>query len=67
MSAIRRILVFLSLAVSTFCTSARADTALETETADLGKKGESDFSQSVQWEKSPDGKTLFTWTNTNMP
>jgi hypothetical protein len=36
-----------------------ADTALETETGDLGKKGESNFSQGVQFEKAPDGETAF--------
>lgn len=39
-----------------------ADTAIETETADLGTAGESNFSQSVQFEKEPDGKAVLTVT-----
>ena len=38
-----------------------ADTVLETETAELGKKGEGLFSASVQFEKDKDGnRTAFT-------
>jgi hypothetical protein len=40
-------------------TQSRADIALETETGDLGRKGESNFSQGVQFEKAPDGETAF--------
>ncbi len=60
MNHMNRTFLSISTAVSIFCIRSLADTAIETETADLGKKGESNFSQSVQWEKSPDGKTLFT-------
>jgi hypothetical protein len=40
--------------------SARADTAIETETGDLGTKGDWNFSQSVQFEQAPDAKGFFT-------
>ena len=41
---------------------ARADIALETETGDLGKKGESNFSQGIQFDHDPDGHTAFLLT-----
>ena len=39
--------------------TSRADLALETETGDLGKKGESNFSQGVQFDHDHDGHTSF--------
>ncbi len=50
----------LALLITTFC--AHGDTALETETGDLGKKGESNFSQSIQFDKYPGGRTSFLLT-----
>jgi hypothetical protein len=38
---------------------ARADIALETETGDLGKKGESNFSQGIQFDHDREGRTVF--------
>jgi hypothetical protein len=38
----------------------QADTVLETETAELGEKGEWLISNSIQYEKGPDGKAAFT-------
>ena len=46
---------FLSLSTLT----SRADLAIETETGDLGKKGESNFSQGVQFDHDHDGHTSF--------
>lgn len=40
--------------------NARADLVLETETAELGIKGEWLVSCALQWEKAPDGKGLLT-------
>ena len=40
----------------------RADTVLETETAELGKKGEGLISNSIQLEHTPDGRTQFSLT-----
>jgi len=39
-----------------------ADTVLETETAELGKKGEITISNSIQFEHTPDGRTAFSLT-----
>lgn len=47
------------LALQAFC---RADIALETETGDLGKKGEWNFSQGIQFDHDPGGKTTFLLT-----
>ena len=48
---------------SAFAIPLRADTVLETETAELGKKGEGLFSFSVQFERDKDGSTTqFTLT-----
>lgn len=48
---------------SVFAVSLHADTVLETETAELGKKGEGLVSNSVQFEKDKDGtRTAFTLT-----
>ena len=41
---------------------AQADIALETETGDLGKKGEANFSQGIQFDKYPGGRTTFLLT-----
>ncbi len=51
------VVAFIAL---THIQSASADTVLETETAELGEKGEWLISNSLQWEKGPDGKTAFT-------
>ena len=49
--------------VSAFAMSLRADTVLETETAELGKKGDWLVSNSVQFERAKDGsRTTFTLT-----
>ncbi len=45
-----------------FALPLRADTVLETETAELGAKGTGLVSNSVQFEKGRDGKTAFTLT-----
>ena len=45
-----------------FAIRLRADTVLETETAELGAKGTGLVSNSVQFEKDRDGKTAFTLT-----
>ena len=50
----------LFLLTATFC--AQADIALETETGDLGKKGEGNFSQAIQFDKYPGGRTTFLLT-----
>ena len=42
--------------------SAHADIALETETGDLGKKGDGNFSQGIQFDKYPGGRTAFLLT-----
>ena len=55
-----RILAGLFLAGAISC--ARADIALETETGDLGKKGEGNFSQGIQYDKYPGGRTTFLLT-----
>ena len=48
---------------SAFALPLHADTVLETETAELGKKGEGLFSFSVQFERAKDGSTTqFTLT-----
>ena len=47
-------------AASALSSNAFADTALETETGDLGQQGDSNFSQSVQFEGDKDGKGFFT-------
>ena len=39
-----------------------ADIAIETETGDLGKKGESNFSQGIQFDRDPDGRSAFLLT-----
>ncbi len=58
----RRFLALLSIA-SAFAIRLHADTVLETETAELGKKGEGLFSFSVQFEREKDGSTTqFTLT-----
>jgi hypothetical protein len=58
-----RNLFVLSLLTLPFVAPLRADTVLETETAELGKKGEGLFSFSVQFEREKDGsKTQFTLT-----
>lgn len=41
---------------------ALADTAIETETAQLGRQGESNFSQAYEWEFAQDGKGEGTLT-----
>ena len=51
----------LSLA-AILCPPLRADTVLETETAELGKKGEITISNSIQLEHTPDGRTQFSLT-----
>ncbi len=56
----RQILVpalVLFLSVNAF-----ANTAIETETAQIGKKGEIGISQSIEFERSPDGKAGGTLT-----
>ncbi|MDB6173107.1 MAG: hypothetical protein JWL59_2418 [Chthoniobacteraceae bacterium] len=46
---------------STFLMPVRADLVLETETAELGHKGEGLFSMALQFEKEKDGsRTIFT-------
>jgi len=42
--------------------TALADTAIETETAQLGSKGESNFSQAYEWEFAQDGRGEGTVT-----
>jgi Putative MetA-pathway of phenol degradation len=42
--------------------SAHADTAIETETAQIGKKGESNFSQAFEFENATDGSGQGTLT-----
>ena len=44
------------------CSSAYADTVLETETAELGVQGEVTFSNSVQFDHARDGRDYFTLT-----
>lgn len=43
-------------------TGARADTAIETETAQIGKKGEANFSQAYEYESAKDGSSQGTLT-----
>ncbi len=47
-------------AVALVAPALRADTVLETETAELGKKGEGLISNSMQFEHTPDGRTTFS-------
>ncbi len=59
-SIIRRFVLPISL-VTSFAATTWADTVLETETAELGKKGEGLISNSVQFEREKDGsRTAFT-------
>ena len=58
----RILLTALSIG-SMFAMPLRADTVLETETAELGKKGDMLVSNSVQFERERDGsRTIFTLT-----
>lgn len=50
----------LLAALSSYAASARADTVLETETAELGHKGEWLISNSIQFERSPEERAQFT-------
>ena len=62
LSPTRRFLAALCL-TSALAVPMRADTVLETETAELGKKGDMLISNSVQFEKDKDGnRTTFTLT-----
>lgn len=58
-SAISFVAVFLFTLSSPLV---HADTALETETGDLGKQGESNFCQSIQFDHEPGGRTAFLLT-----
>jgi Putative MetA-pathway of phenol degradation len=53
-------MITLACAALFSATVARADTVLETETAELGHQGEWLVSNSVQFEKSPEGRARFT-------
>ncbi len=54
-------LVLTAILLSGFATAVRADLVLETETAELGNKGDWLFSQAVQFERDRDGgHTQFT-------
>ena len=59
-SFLRAALPAALLASAFFSASARADTVLETETAELGTKGEWLISNSLQWERAPGGRSQFT-------
>src|SRR5689334_7679475 len=41
---------------------AQADTAIETETAQIGKQGDMNVSQSLEMEQAPDGRAAGTLT-----
>ncbi len=53
---------FLASILSCIATQAHADLVLETETAQLGKKGEFNFSNALQYEHAPDGNAILTET-----
>lgn len=59
-SYLRAALPAVLLAGAFLAAPARADTVLETETAELGHKGEWLISNSVQFERAPDGRGGFT-------
>lgn len=56
----RALLLGLAVVAASHVGNAWADTVLETETAELGKKGEWLISNSIQFERAPDGRTNFT-------
>ncbi|MEO5668626.1 MAG: transporter [Bdellovibrionota bacterium] len=58
-STLRKLLV---LAMGFVGISAFADTAIETETAQIGKQGEFGFSQSIEFERATDAQRLGTLT-----
>ena len=53
--------IFLVL-LTTFPLASFADTAIETETAQIGRKGESNFSQAFEFENAADGSAQGTLT-----
>lgn len=55
-----KVIVIIALALG--ATTAFADTAIETETAQIGKKGDIGISQSVEYEKATDGTAVGTLT-----
>ncbi len=55
-------LVLLGLLLSVTISTVRADLVLETETAYLGKKGQGDFGNAIQFEKDKSGLTILTLT-----
>lgn len=60
MNSSSRFTLVLLAVTAAWVAPARADTVLETETAELGHKGEWLISNSVQFEKAPDGRGAFT-------
>ena len=57
---VRHAAVGLAALLVLYAWTTRADTVLETETAELGEKGEWLVSNSIQYEKGPEGKAAFT-------
>jgi hypothetical protein len=62
LQAARQMKAYLSVVFALSATSALADTAIETETAQIGKKGEIGISQSIEYEKAKDGSAAGTLT-----
>lgn len=58
----RRALVLALALIGSTVTGARADTAIETETAQIGRKGEANFSQAFEYEDAKDGSSQGTLT-----
>ena len=57
---VRHAAVGLAALLVLYAWTTRADTVLETETAELGEKGEWLVSNSIQYEKGPEDKAAFT-------
>ena len=53
---------FFAFALSLVTTTAMANTAIETETAQIGNKGDIGFSQSIEFAKADDGSSGGTLT-----